>query len=284
MKTTAPKKYCVKPNTGFVESGETQMVSVIMQAQREWPADINQCKDKFLVQSTASDGKKDFAELFAKGREGIKESKLRVSYVQPAPPPSPVPEGEEKDGEDRDVSGDNRALGRMFTNKPDFNTARSEATAARAMPEDVGTLQRELEKYRLKNESLTTDLNMALKNPASSAVRGFSLLHLLITGAFPDSNNKRFSYFLVFRKHRLGICFPNVSTQSEVGFLWLVKATSRFLSHVPSYARTHLSVPPPHLFWLQQSLHSLRVLLTRRSATSESERQTLRGEVHGRAP
>jgi hypothetical protein len=40
VKTTAPKKYCVKPNTGFVRPGETQMIQVIMQAQREWPADI----------------------------------------------------------------------------------------------------------------------------------------------------------------------------------------------------------------------------------------------------
>ena len=63
-----------------------------MQAQREWPADISMCKDKFLVQSTGSGGATDFAELFAKGKEDIKEAKLRVSYVQPAPPPSPVPE------------------------------------------------------------------------------------------------------------------------------------------------------------------------------------------------
>ena len=95
MKTTAPKKYCVKPNTGFVAPGATQIVHVIMQAQREWPADVAGCKDKFLVQSVASGGVTDFAELFAKGKEGIKESKLRVAYTQPAPPPSPVPEGEE---------------------------------------------------------------------------------------------------------------------------------------------------------------------------------------------
>jgi hypothetical protein len=38
VKTTAPKKYCVKPNTGLVAPGQTQTVHVIMQAQREWPA------------------------------------------------------------------------------------------------------------------------------------------------------------------------------------------------------------------------------------------------------
>ena len=44
VKTTAPKKYCVKPNTGFVRPGETQMIQVIMQAQREWPADIRRVR------------------------------------------------------------------------------------------------------------------------------------------------------------------------------------------------------------------------------------------------
>lgn len=159
VKTTAPKKYCVKPNTGFVAPGATQIVHVIMQAQREWPADVAGCKDKFLVQSVASGGVTDFAELFAKGKEGIKESKLRVAYTQPPPPPSPVPEGEE-----------------------DTRTEDTAATAASRMPSDVAGLQRELERYRIKNESLSADLNASLRTK-DGAARGFSLLHVLITGA-----------------------------------------------------------------------------------------------------
>ena len=159
MKTTAPKKYCVKPNTGFVAPGATQIVHVIMQAQREWPADVAGCKDKFLVQSVASGGVTDFAELFAKGKEGIKESKLRVAYTQPPPPPSPVPEGEE-----------------------DTRTEDTAGAAAGRMPSDVPGLQRELERYRIKNESLSADLNASLRTK-DGAARGFSLLHVLITGA-----------------------------------------------------------------------------------------------------
>ena len=47
------------------------------------------------MQTTPSKGNADFAELFAKGKADITESKLRVVYSQPAPPPSPVPEGDE---------------------------------------------------------------------------------------------------------------------------------------------------------------------------------------------
>ena len=193
MKTTAPKKYCVKPNTGFVAPGATQIVHVIMQAQREWPADVAGCKDKFLVQSVASGGVTDFAELFAKGKEGIKESKLRVAYTQPPPPPSPVPEGEE-----------------------DTRTEDTAATAASRMPSDVAGLQRELERYRIKNESLSADLNASLRTK-DGAARGFSLLHVLITGAsrlvpVPHPSRtflfpRRYGFFLenITRAHRASL-------------------------------------------------------------------------------
>ena len=51
MKTTSPKKYCVRPSSGVVEPGGTKDVQVIMQAQREQPASLADCRDKFLVQA-----------------------------------------------------------------------------------------------------------------------------------------------------------------------------------------------------------------------------------------
>jgi len=163
VKTTAPKKYCVKPNTGFVKKGETVNVHVIMQAQREWPADMMKCKDKFLVQSCPSGGSTEFTELFVKGKEDIKEQKLKVSYSQPAPPPSPVPEGEEGPSEDA-------------------TKAKSMFTAAETAPvsNDVGSLQRELERFRAKNESLSKDLDMALQGGKRERSTGFNLFHLLL--------------------------------------------------------------------------------------------------------
>ncbi|KAJ7558140.1 hypothetical protein O6H91_04G026000 [Diphasiastrum complanatum] len=100
VKTTSPKKYCVRPNTGVVLPQSSSDITVTMQAQREAPPDM-QCKDKFLVQSviaphgtTAKDVSQD---LFNKeiGKE-IHESKLRVVYTAPPQPPSPVPESAEE--------------------------------------------------------------------------------------------------------------------------------------------------------------------------------------------
>ncbi|GAB1525584.1 phosphatidylinositol-binding protein scs2 [Rhizoctonia solani] len=51
VKTTAPRLYCVRPNSGVIEPGDTVDVAVLLQAMREDPPLSTKCKDKFLVQS-----------------------------------------------------------------------------------------------------------------------------------------------------------------------------------------------------------------------------------------
>ncbi|KAA8520484.1 hypothetical protein F0562_014740 [Nyssa sinensis] len=53
VKTTNPKKYCVRPNTGILLPHSNCDVTVTMQAQKEAPPDM-QCKDKFLLQSVVA--------------------------------------------------------------------------------------------------------------------------------------------------------------------------------------------------------------------------------------
>ena len=108
VKTTSPKKYCVRPNTGTVAPHTTQEVTVIMQIQKDLPPNPSQCKDKFLVQSMPiaeappdNPSPEFLAELFTNGKANgvqISETKLKVSYVMPNNPPSPVPEDREVNG------------------------------------------------------------------------------------------------------------------------------------------------------------------------------------------
>lgn len=51
VKTTAPKLYCVRPNSGRIGPGESVEVSVLLQPMKEDPPLGTKCKDKFLVQS-----------------------------------------------------------------------------------------------------------------------------------------------------------------------------------------------------------------------------------------
>ncbi|KAE8723327.1 Vesicle-associated protein 1-1 [Hibiscus syriacus] len=113
VKTTNPKKYCVRPNSGIVLPGSSCSVTVAMQAQKEAPPEP--CRDKFLIQSViAPDGltNKDITQKWYDGyfnkEDGrvVKEFKMRVIYI-PANPPSPVPEGSEEGTPPRSSSVEN---------------------------------------------------------------------------------------------------------------------------------------------------------------------------------
>ncbi|KAK4349630.1 hypothetical protein RND71_032385 [Anisodus tanguticus] len=83
VKTTSPKKYFVRPNTGIVQPWDSCFIRVTLQAQKEYPPDM-QCKDKFLLQSTIVNN--DIDELppdtFNKdGGRTVEECKLRVVYT-----------------------------------------------------------------------------------------------------------------------------------------------------------------------------------------------------------
>ncbi|KAL6979786.1 Vesicle-associated protein 2-1 [Sarracenia purpurea var. burkii] len=87
VKTTSPKKYFVRPNTGVIQPWDSCVIRVTLQAQREYPPDM-QCKDKFLLQSTIVAPQTEVDELppdtFNKDSGNtIQECKLRVVYLSP---------------------------------------------------------------------------------------------------------------------------------------------------------------------------------------------------------
>ncbi|EXC03122.1 Vesicle-associated protein 2-2 [Morus notabilis] len=92
VKTTSPKKYCVRPNIGIIKPNATCDFTVTMQAQRVAPTDLH-CKDKFLIQSAVVPNgttEEDITSaMFLKdGEKCVEEKKLRVVLI--SPPPSPV--------------------------------------------------------------------------------------------------------------------------------------------------------------------------------------------------
>ncbi|CAK7356395.1 unnamed protein product [Dovyalis caffra] len=155
VKTTNPKKYCVRPNAGIVLPRSTCDVIVTMQAQKESPPDM-QCKDKFLLQSVkANDGvtAKDInAEMFSKeAGHVVEECKLRVLYVSPPQPPSPVPEGSEEGSSPRGSVSDNGNV-----NGTDLSTA-TKAFVEQLEPQDKSSEARAL------ISKLTADKNNAIQ-------------------------------------------------------------------------------------------------------------------------
>ncbi|CAF3519493.1 hypothetical protein HYE67_011158 [Fusarium culmorum] len=85
VKTTAPKQYCVRPNAGRIEAGQSFDVSVLLQAMKADPAPDARCRDKFLVQSTAITADKEFANhasvLETTDKASLVERKIRVNWL-----------------------------------------------------------------------------------------------------------------------------------------------------------------------------------------------------------
>ncbi|KAI0322349.1 PapD-like protein [Amylostereum chailletii] len=91
VKTTAPKLYCVRPNSGRVEPGETVEVQVILQAMKDEPPLNTKCKDKFLIQTTLITSEKEAQGIhdiwsIPEGDDPatkIHSQKIKVAYLPP---------------------------------------------------------------------------------------------------------------------------------------------------------------------------------------------------------
>ncbi|OWM88376.1 vesicle-associated protein 1-2-like [Punica granatum] len=184
VKTTNPKKYCVRPNTGVVLPRSTCDVIVTMQAQKEAPLDM-QCKDKFLLQSVkASDGAtaKDItAEMFNKEAGNVvEECKLRVVYVAPPQPPSPVPEGSEEDSSPRGSISDNgNANGSDLASVTrSFVETHDKSSEARAL---ISKLTDEKNNAIQQNNKLRQELEL-LRRQGNKSRGGVSLMFVVLVG------------------------------------------------------------------------------------------------------
>ncbi|OIV89308.1 hypothetical protein TanjilG_23722 [Lupinus angustifolius] len=171
VKTTNPKKYCVRPNNGIVLPRSVCDVMVTMQAQKEAPADM-QCKDKFLLQSVKTyDGAspKDIsADMFNKeAGHVVEETKLRVLYVSPPRPPSPVAEGSEEGSSPRGSVSENGTVNvsdftqplqvaKGFTEQPE---ALEKSAEARAL---ISRLTEEKNNAIQQNSKLRQELYLVL--------------------------------------------------------------------------------------------------------------------------
>ncbi|KAF5194404.1 Vesicle-associated protein 1-1 [Thalictrum thalictroides] len=184
VKTTNPKKYCVRPNTGVVLPGATCDVTVTMQAQKEMPADM-QCKDKFLLQSvTVPNGTttKDItSEMFNKeAGKVVEEFKLRVVYI-PANPPSPVPEESEEGTSPRAafLSNGNQTTS-LFDDVPrSFEESKENSSEAQAT---ISKLTEEKNSAILQSQKLRQELELMRKQIGKNRSSNIYLLFVVLVG------------------------------------------------------------------------------------------------------
>lgn len=88
VKTTAPKQYCVRPNSGRIEGGGEVEVSVLLQAMKEDPPLDAKCRDKFLVQTVQIPAGQEinnaqalWSHVEQTNKSAISEKKIRVQFL-----------------------------------------------------------------------------------------------------------------------------------------------------------------------------------------------------------
>ncbi|OQD85416.1 hypothetical protein PENANT_c010G08540 [Penicillium antarcticum] len=86
VKTTAPKHYCVRPNSGHIEPGKAVEVQVLLQVLKDAPAPGAKCKDKFLVQAVpVAPGQEQASvtQVFDQTpKADVVERKIRVTWLE----------------------------------------------------------------------------------------------------------------------------------------------------------------------------------------------------------
>uniref|UniRef100_A0A1I8A4U7 Major sperm protein n=1 Tax=Steinernema glaseri TaxID=37863 RepID=A0A1I8A4U7_9BILA len=84
VKTTAPKQYCVRPNSGVIKAGEKNVISVMLQPVESESTllDTERAKHKFMVQSAYAPNVEVDLDTFWKtvSPTELMDSKLRVVF------------------------------------------------------------------------------------------------------------------------------------------------------------------------------------------------------------
>jgi len=94
IKTTAPKKYCVRPNSGVLDPSNSIEIAISLQPFQFDPAEKN--KHKFMVQTLfAPDGDVNIEQLWKEiGPDQLMDSKLKCVFEMPVEQNESNQEGE----------------------------------------------------------------------------------------------------------------------------------------------------------------------------------------------
>lgn len=167
VKTTAPKQYCVRPNSGIIPSKGSAKVAVMLQ-----PFDYNgeeKSKHKFMVQTAyVPENETSLDNIWkAVGAGELMDSKLRVVFEMPAS------SGEHGHGDD--------ALKPTHITPPKQSSPSTEAELRRVVDEkkrlqaDYNALERECLQLRERAQRAENSPSDAMAAPAS-----VNMLHVFI--------------------------------------------------------------------------------------------------------
>lgn len=172
VKTTAPKRYCVRPNSGILEAGAAVVVAVMLQ-----PFDndsVEHSKHRFMVQSMLAPDEpvENLDQLWKEAEPSqLMDSKLRCVFEMSPDSALGVNLGREdvvKPAYSKDVS----SAETLSASPAPFSKGEDEATNSRKLMEEKQKLLNDIDRLHAENDSLKTDAvrlrKLALSDTVSS--------------------------------------------------------------------------------------------------------------------
>ncbi|MCJ1259812.1 phosphatidylinositol-binding protein scs2 [Lignoscripta atroalba] len=185
VKTTAPKQYCVRPNSGRIEGGSEVEVQVLLQAMKEDPPPDARCRDKFLVQSVAIPMEREVENITAiwqniekTSKHSIQERKIRVTFL-PADGSISTPQHNNTNG----IHSQDEAPPAYGSPSPSFGSPAPDPSTARtrSMNSSTGPISSQ-------NEGFDGGREPATNATTSGPVSAVSAVASSVTNAIPTSS------------------------------------------------------------------------------------------------
>ncbi|KAJ8332698.1 hypothetical protein SKAU_G00424870 [Synaphobranchus kaupii] len=161
VKTTAPRRYCVRPNSGVIDAGTSIKVSVMLQPFDYDPNEKS--KHKFMVQSMLAPFEMTDMECVWKEAkpEELMDSKLRCTFELPL---------ENEKMHDTDTKVSSSSLKSESSSLPKSASSALDDTELKKIMEESRRLQNEVQRLRQENKQMKEDDGLRMrKNTAMSA-------------------------------------------------------------------------------------------------------------------
>lgn len=160
IKTTAPKRYCVKPNSGFLDPRGLASIQVMLQPQAAGQQD-DRSKHKFMVQwaavpNTYSDDVENFWKQDLT-KSNVQDSKLKCIFADEQPAavvPNDTHAPRDVDAAEPILVNESRA--QQFNAKVELPTINQRSTVSTDAGDDLNKsrIKQECERLKTENESL----------------------------------------------------------------------------------------------------------------------------------
>ncbi|XP_027880807.1 vesicle-associated membrane protein-associated protein B-like isoform X1 [Xiphophorus couchianus] len=151
VKTTAPRRYCVRPNSGVIDSGTSINVSVMLQPFEYDPNEKS--KHKFMVQSILAP--RDMTDMEGVWKEAkpeeLMDSKLRCAFEMPI--------GNDKTHESESIKpvSSSTSVKNEHSALPKSSSASLDDGEVKKIMEECRQLQVEVQRLREENKQIRED-------------------------------------------------------------------------------------------------------------------------------